>query len=161
MFCPKCGNQLPDGAKFCASCGNQLKGAPVPENSSEARANSQSNYSSPTPNTPPAYIAPNYQAQSFAPPAPQYNASYGMGAENEKPLTVGNYLIMMLITVIPIVGIVMMFIWAFGTGHNRNKKNWARATLIVGAISLVFTVIFYSSMLALLQNSFDSGYYYY
>lgn len=28
MFCPKCGTQLPDGAKFCGNCGAQL--APVP-----------------------------------------------------------------------------------------------------------------------------------
>jgi uncharacterized membrane protein len=26
-FCPKCGNQLPEGAMFCAKCGNQV-GAP-------------------------------------------------------------------------------------------------------------------------------------
>lgn len=24
MFCPKCGNQLPDSAKFCNSCGNPI-----------------------------------------------------------------------------------------------------------------------------------------
>lgn len=35
MFCPRCGYQLPDGARFCASCGAQLGGAgpspaPVP-----------------------------------------------------------------------------------------------------------------------------------
>lgn len=24
MFCPKCGNQLPDGSQFCANCGEQL-----------------------------------------------------------------------------------------------------------------------------------------
>ena len=27
-FCPKCGNQLPDGAQFCAACGNRLGDAP-------------------------------------------------------------------------------------------------------------------------------------
>ena len=27
MFCPKCGNQLPDGAKFCTSCGAQMAAA--------------------------------------------------------------------------------------------------------------------------------------
>ncbi len=26
MFCPKCGNQIPDGAAFCASCGNAVGG---------------------------------------------------------------------------------------------------------------------------------------
>lgn len=24
MFCPKCGNELPEGAKFCAACGTQI-----------------------------------------------------------------------------------------------------------------------------------------
>jgi len=32
MFCPKCGNQVPDGAPFCTACGNALtaqQAAPV------------------------------------------------------------------------------------------------------------------------------------
>lgn len=28
MFCPKCGNQLPDGSAFCSKCGAQLAAAP-------------------------------------------------------------------------------------------------------------------------------------
>lgn len=31
MFCPKCGAQLNDGARFCNVCGNQLSGAPAPQ----------------------------------------------------------------------------------------------------------------------------------
>ena len=30
MFCPKCGNQIPDGSKFCPKCGSQLGQAPAP-----------------------------------------------------------------------------------------------------------------------------------
>lgn len=29
MFCPKCGNQLPDGAAFCSQCGNKIAETPV------------------------------------------------------------------------------------------------------------------------------------
>ena len=29
MFCPKCGNQMPDGAQFCAKCGNSMNAAPA------------------------------------------------------------------------------------------------------------------------------------
>ena len=25
MFCPKCGKQIPDGAKFCPGCGNKVQ----------------------------------------------------------------------------------------------------------------------------------------
>ena len=28
MFCPKCGNQLPDGSAFCGRCGNKLPSVP-------------------------------------------------------------------------------------------------------------------------------------
>ena len=29
MFCPKCGNQIADGAKFCPKCGNAIAAAPT------------------------------------------------------------------------------------------------------------------------------------
>ena len=29
MFCPKCGNEVADGAQFCSKCGNNLNGAIV------------------------------------------------------------------------------------------------------------------------------------
>ena len=29
MFCPKCGTQLEDGARFCPTCGRQVNGAPA------------------------------------------------------------------------------------------------------------------------------------
>ncbi|MEC4184972.1 zinc ribbon domain-containing protein [Adlercreutzia sp. R21] len=36
MFCPKCGNQLPDGSAFCGKCGAQL-GAAAPAPAASAR----------------------------------------------------------------------------------------------------------------------------
>ena len=34
MFCPKCGNEIKEGARFCTKCGNQMGdgNAPMPEN---------------------------------------------------------------------------------------------------------------------------------
>ena len=29
MFCPKCGNQVPEGGRFCGKCGHQLGNAPA------------------------------------------------------------------------------------------------------------------------------------
>ena len=66
-----------------------------------------------------------------------------------KPLTVGNYLLMMLLQIIPIVGLVMLFVWAFGD-ENINRKNYARAMLIwllisigIGiVIGIIFGIIF-------------------
>jgi heme/copper-type cytochrome/quinol oxidase subunit 2 len=47
-----------------------------------------------------------------------------------KPLTVGEWFIMMLVTAIPVVGIVMLFVWAFSENTNVNKANWAKASLL-------------------------------
>ena len=30
MFCPKCGNQLPDGSAFCGKCGAKLENGVCP-----------------------------------------------------------------------------------------------------------------------------------
>lgn len=46
MFCPKCGNQMPDGAAFCPSCGMQMNAT-----------GAQSNAAMPTPTVAPAPAA--------------------------------------------------------------------------------------------------------
>jgi uncharacterized membrane protein len=35
MFCPKCGTENPEGAKFCSKCGAELGAAPAPSGASE------------------------------------------------------------------------------------------------------------------------------
>jgi len=35
----------------------------------------------------------------------------------------------------------LLFKWAFGSSANLNKKNYARATLILAAIGLIFTIL--------------------
>lgn len=87
---------------------------------------------------------PNQNNQYQTPPAPYQNP---MAYEDTSPLSIGNYIIMMLISVIPIVNLVMLFVWGFGNS-NRNKKNYARAQLIMMAIGVVLSIIFGASILA-------------
>ena len=44
MFCPNCGNQLPDGAAFCAKCGNQLRTNATPINTASASVGKKSSF---------------------------------------------------------------------------------------------------------------------
>ena len=46
----------------------------------------------------------------------------------------------LFVLIIPIVGIVLYFVWAFGSG-NINRRNFCRAALILTAISLVLGII--------------------
>ena len=57
-------------------------------------------------------------------------------------MSVGDWLITMLIMIIPIVNLVMLFIWGFGNPDPR--RNYARASLIWMAISLVLVILFYA-----------------
>ncbi|GGA35113.1 hypothetical protein [Psychrobacillus lasiicapitis] len=69
-------------------------------------------------------------------------------------MSVGEWLITMLIMIIPIVNIVMLFIWGFGSPDKR--RNYARASLIWMAISIGLIIIFYGAIFALIisTNSF-------
>ncbi|MDR1605195.1 MAG: zinc ribbon domain-containing protein [Gracilibacteraceae bacterium] len=62
-----------------------------------------------------------------------------------KPATeifsVKDWIITYLITAIPVYGIVMLFIWAFGENPVPIRKNWARASLIVGLVSCGLSLI--------------------
>lgn len=54
-----------------------------------------------------------------------------------------DWLVVFLITSIPLVNIVMLFVWAFGGGnHNPNKVNFAKAALLWFLILFVLYFIF-------------------
>lgn len=48
-------------------------------------------------------------------------------------MSLKDWIISVVITVIPVVGFIMLLVWSFSDSINPNKKNWARATLIVFA----------------------------
>jgi hypothetical protein len=64
----------------------------------------------------------------------------------EKPLTTGEWFVTLLVLALPIVGLVMYFVWGFGTG-NVSRRNFCRAALIWLGIGLVLAVL---TMIAIL-----------
>ncbi|ALC88267.1 hypothetical protein AM499_15455 [Bacillus sp. FJAT-22090] len=69
-------------------------------------------------------------------------------------MSVGEWLLTMLIMIIPIVNIVMLFIWGFGNPDPR--RNYARASLIWMAISIGLIIIFYGVIFALIFSTANS-----
>ncbi len=60
-----------------------------------------------------------------------------------KPMSVTDWVITFIISYIPLVGIVMLFVWAFGDGTHPSKKTWAQALLIFALIMFVLGIIFF------------------
>jgi hypothetical protein len=56
-------------------------------------------------------------------------------------ITVGEWMLTIFISAIPIVGLVMLFVWGFGSGTNPNKANWAKAALLWFAIIIAFYLV--------------------
>ncbi len=77
------------------------------------------------------------------------------GEQFEKPMGLGDWLITIIIQAIPCVGIIMLFVWAFGQG-NTNRKNYSRAMLIITAVGIVLGIILYGSMASMLFNMINS-----
>lgn len=67
-------------------------------------------------------------------------------------VSIKEWLITNLIMMIPLVNIVMMLVWAFGSNTNPNKANYFKAALILFAIVmviyLVLAVVFFGSVAA-------------
>jgi len=69
-------------------------------------------------------------------------------------VSVKDWVITILITSLPLIGLIMLFVWAFGDGAQPSKKNWAIATLIWYAIAIVLVIIFFVVFGAIIASMF-------
>lgn len=74
-----------------------------------------------------------------------------------KPLSVGEWFITILVIAIPLVGFVMLFVWAFSANTNVNRANYAKATLLwmVVAIFIALAVLGFMGI-AFFENYFNA-----
>ena len=78
------------------------------------------------------------------PPVQDGGPGYGYQSQQQMApvISVKEWMLIMLVMFIPIVNIIMMFVWAFGEG-NPSKKNYFKASLIWAAIVLVIYIILF------------------
>lgn len=83
--------------------------------------------------------------------------------ENKEPtpkvMGLGEWLLTLFLVCIPIVNLVMLIYWSAGNEIDPNKKNFARAQLILMGIGVVISFFFFGSMMAMIM-AFGSYYYY-
>jgi hypothetical protein len=65
-----------------------------------------------------------------------------MENQNAPVMSVKDWAITIFITGIPFVGIIMLFVWAFSSGNNPNKQNFAKGALIIAAIFIALYILF-------------------
>ena len=75
-------------------------------------------------------------------------------ATKAKTVSIGNWVLSLILLGIPLVNIIMLFVWAFGDG-NPNKKNFAIASLILFAVSIVISALAFSTVVPLIMQEMD------
>ncbi|HBH13455.1 MAG TPA: hypothetical protein DDX29_10140 [Clostridiales bacterium] len=73
---------------------------------------------------------------------------------NPEPVSMKEWLITLLILMIPIVNLIMPFVWAFGGGSNPSKSNFFKAQIIVILIGIVLWFLFVGSLVGSMMNSY-------
>ncbi len=125
-FCPNCGAQVQDGLDYCPQCGTPM------------HANQSPQY-----NVPPQQ--PGYQAP------PQYNVPPVIEGEfvvqqetipeRYRPISMWGYFGYQLLFSIPIIGFIILLVYAFGGNGNINVRNFARSYFCWLIIAVVIAVI--------------------
>lgn len=90
------------------------------------------------------------QAQGYAPQQPV--------RQSDASLTLGTWVVTVLLSCIPIVGIIMLFIWGFDSTTAPARRNYARAMLIWKAVAIVILLVC-GSALAVLIAQISGAYY--
>lgn len=168
MYCKQCGACLPDGTAACPACGCLLAPAPAPEApaagpkdnaapapEAPAAPAAEAPAFGPAPGSapPPRYQAPAYARPAAGgpggpagpvngTPAPQPGSYPPPPAAPLSP-TVGvwEWLWSSIVASIPIVGFIVLLVWAFKSSTKPSKRNWARSYLIFFLIVAVVYIL--------------------
>lgn len=73
----------------------------------------------------------------------------GLFDSSDRPMTLGNWLVIYLLPLIPMIGMVLFLVvllsWGFGANVAQTKKNWARATMIFVLVMILMLSVIISS----------------
>ncbi len=130
MICEQCSKQMPDDSTFCPNCGAK--------NGIESEPNFMEEAVKPIP------VVQQPVQQPIQPAVEPKDL--------KKPLGVLGFMGTLFVLSVPFLGIVMMFVWAFGSRVNKNRKNLSIALMIYMIISIVLTIIFGSTVFLFLTD---------
>ena len=108
----------------------------------------QQNYSYWDPNMNQQYGQGNYSQNNYN---QNYGQNYGQNNYNQNygpvmdtsPLSLGQWVLTILASMIPCAGIILYFVWAFSKNGNVNRRNYCRASLIITGVVMLIYVIFF------------------
>jgi hypothetical protein len=79
--------------------------------------------------------------------------TYGYTDNQSPTVSLSDWLVTILLSCIPRVGFIMLFVWAFSSSTPPSKANWAKATLVFFLVVVVLGGLFAGSIVAMLATA--------
>lgn len=76
-----------------------------------------------------------------------------MPRKNQSIVTIGDWIITMIIMCIPIVNFIMLLIWAFSNSTPVSKSNWAKVNLLFMALGFLLLILFWSTIMGIILSN--------
>lgn len=159
--CNSCGAAITDNAKFCSECGAPV----IPNEEASQKINAEKK---PVYEVMPALISNSSDSKQDAgtqqneKTQEQYNPYITPPPPDSRYATIGlwSYVGMMILFALPLVGFILAIVWAFEES-NLNRRNYARAALVITAIKIVISIILIIIFVVLLSGFIKDIYEYY
>ena len=176
--CPNCNLYYDDTANVCSACNGALvdaNAAPQAQPAPQYEAPSEpAQYYAPQPTQPTQPTQPAYDySQQQAQAQPQYQQQYYQPQQQQqyyqpqnvapsydntsKPVTVGKWVGLLILSAIPVVNIICWIVWLCSSTTNKSIKNFLVAEIVVYAICIgvgVLVSVLLASLGVLAGSSF-------
>ena len=176
--CPNCNLYYDDSANVCSACNGALvdaNAAPQAQPAPQYEAPSEpAQYYAPQPTQPTQPTQPAYDySQQQAQAQPQYQQQYYQPQQQQqyyqpqnvapsydntsKPVTVGKWVGLLILSAIPVVNIICWIVWLCSSTTNKSIKNFLVAEIVVYAICIgvgVLVSVLLASLGVLAGSSF-------
>lgn len=72
--------------------------------------------------------------------------------KNQDTLSVGDWMIILLLISIPVINIIMLFVWALSSDTNETKSNFAKAVLMWFVVIIILWILLFASLAGILYK---------
>ena len=76
--------------------------------------------------------------------------------EDRDEISTGEWIASTILAHLPLIGIIILLVWAFGGGTSPTKANWAKAQLIIVVAIFGLFIAFYLGIFASLAQQYGS-----